>query len=241
MTLADRLVQVFHWPAHYPIRLLLPAMLLLSLLLHAAGLYLVRATGTGRAVSLPPLPARVTVVPGSDESVLLAALDPAWMKPGRFRDRILPVPQARRPNRALEPTLPPLRPVPVAPREEAWVGLLPALAVRPWFEPRDPAVPSETAPVTARFDGEAPDITDDVLSRLRAAAPVDPPGLPTELLVVLDATGVARHVWLVRSSGVASLDAAAQRAVQLSRFGARPGGYRGVLRVVWAPAMGVGS
>jgi outer membrane biosynthesis protein TonB len=54
--------------------------------------------------------------------------------------------------------------------------------------------------------------------------------------VELDATGAARHVWLLRGSGVTALDAAAQRAVQLSRFGPWPGGYRGVLRIVWAPA-----
>ena len=68
------------------------------------------------------------------------------------------------------------------------------------------------------------------------AAPEEAPGLPTELLVVLDAAGEARHVWLLRSCGVPALDTAARRAVQLSRFGTAPGGYRGVLRVVWAPA-----
>jgi TonB family protein len=57
--------------------------------------------------------------------------------------------------------------------------------------------------------------------------------LPTELLVVLDASGEARHVWLVRSCGDPALDAAARRAVQLSRFGPSENGYRGVLRVVW--------
>jgi outer membrane biosynthesis protein TonB len=56
------------------------------------------------------------------------------------------------------------------------------------------------------------------------------------LLVVLDAAGEARHVWLLRSCGVPALDTAARRAVQLSRFGTAPGSYRGVLRVVWAPA-----
>jgi outer membrane biosynthesis protein TonB len=38
---------------------------------------------------------------------------------------------------------------------------------------------------------------------------------------------------LVRGSGDAALDAAAARAVQLSRFGPSDGGYRGMLRVVW--------
>ena len=236
MILADRLLHVFHWPANYPIRLLLPAMLALSLGLHLAGLYLVRSEGVAGAVSLPPLPARITVVPGGADSVLLAARDPSWMDPGRFRDRLLPLPQVPPPRRTLEPPLPPLLAAPVAPREETWLSLLPPLAARAWFEPRVAPIPPAAAPLTVRFDVEGPDVTADVLARLRTAAPAEPPGLPTELLVELDATGAARHVWLLRGSGVTALDAAAQRAVQLSRFGPGPGGYRGVLRIVWAPA-----
>jgi len=76
-------------------------------------------------------------------------------------------------------------------------------------------------------------VTADVLARLRASAPADLPGQATELLVVLDESGEVRHAWVVRSCGDASLDLAAQRAVQLSRFGLSPQEYRGVLRVVW--------
>jgi TonB family protein len=76
-------------------------------------------------------------------------------------------------------------------------------------------------------------VTNDVITRLRDAAPAQPPGLPTELLVVLDPSGEARHVWLVRSCGDPALDAAARRAVQLSRFGPSEKVYRGILRVVW--------
>ena len=59
MILADRLLQVFHWPAVHQIRLVLPAMILLSLLVHGAGLYLVRAHAPARGVTLPPLPGKV--------------------------------------------------------------------------------------------------------------------------------------------------------------------------------------
>lgn len=236
MILAERLAHVFHWPTTYPIRLLLPAMLVLSLLVHGAALYLVRADVPARGVALPPLPAEITVLPGGADSVLIAARDPSWLDPGRYRDRMLPVPRWERPWRALQPELPPLVSAPPRPTEESWVGALPPLAERPRFEPRTKAKPPETEPLTARFDTEGPAVTEDVLNRLRAAAPEEPPGLPTELLVVLDAAGEARHVWLLRSCGVPALDAAARRAVQLSRFGTSPGGYRGVLRVVWAPA-----
>lgn len=241
MILAERLAQVFHWPTTYPIRLLLPAMLVLSLLLHAAGLFFVRAPVPLRVVTLPPLPAKVTMLPGGADSVLLAARDPSWLDPGRYRDRLLPEPRWERPWRALQPELPALVAAPPRPLPETWISSLPPLAVRAWFEPRvAPRVP-ETAPVAARFETDGPEVTDDVLARLRAAAPPEAPGLPTELLVVLDAAGEARHVWLLRSCGVPALDTAARRAVQLSRFGASPGGYRGVLRVVWAPSEGAGS
>ncbi len=233
MNLTDRLLQVFHWPAGYPIRLLLPAMILLSLVLHVAGIYLVRADVPARAVTLPPLPGKLTMLADAD-SVVLAARDPSWLQPGRFRDELLPLPEVKRPWRALQPGLPPLVSVPAEAMPETWVPALPPLSVQARFEPRGEAAPvPELAPVTARFDGSGPEVTADVLGRLRAAAPVQPPGLPTELLVVLDGSGEARHVWLVRSCGDAALDAAAVRAVQLSRFGPSENGYRGMLRVVW--------
>jgi hypothetical protein len=140
----------------------------------------------------------------------------------------------QRPPRALQPELPPLAQVPPESLPEKWVPALPPLAVQSRFEPRATASAPLLAPVTARFESGGPEVTSDVLVRLGDRAPVQPPGLPTELLVVLDASGEARHVWLVRSCGDPALDAAARRAVQLSRFGASENGYRGVLRVVWA-------
>jgi hypothetical protein len=232
MILADRLLQVFHWPAVHQIRLVLPAMILLSLLVHGAGLYLVRAHAPARGVTLPPLPGKVTIVPAED-SMLLAARDPSWLQPGRFRDRLLPPPQVERPLRALQPEFPLLAPVPAEPMPERWVPALPPLAVQPRFEPRVAAPAPLLAPVTARFEADGPEVTNDVITRLRDAAPAQPPGLPTELLVVLDPSGEARHVWLVRSCGDPALDAAARRAVQLSRFGPSEKVYRGILRVVW--------
>ena len=62
MILAERLLHVFQWPASYPIRLLLPGMILLSVVLHAGGLYLLPATAPAPGVALPPLPGKVTVV-----------------------------------------------------------------------------------------------------------------------------------------------------------------------------------
>lgn len=236
MTLADRLLQVFHWPAKHQIRLLLPAMIMLSLLLHAAGIYLVRAPALAREVALPPLPAKVGILPaGGEDSVLLAARDPSWIQPGRFRERLLPMPHARRSWRALDPDLPDLVPSPPDALPQTWVPSLPPLAETPRFEPVVKSKVPELSPLTARFEQGGPAVTEDVLARLRAAAPPQAPGAPTELLVVLDAAGEARHVWLLRSCGVPALDFAARRAVQLARFGSSPHGHRGVLRINWGP------
>ena len=233
MTIADRLLQVFHWPGGHPIRLVLPAMIFVSLVLHVLGIYLLRAKTPARGVTLPPLPGKISFI-SAEDSVVLAARDPSWLQPGRFRDALLPLPEVRRPWRALRPTLPSLVPAPAEISPETWVSALPPPAVQPRFEPRSPAESAPVLmPVTARFDGSGPDVTEDVMTRLRAAAPAQPPGLPTELLTVLDGSGEARHVWIVRSCGDAALDAAAVRAVQLSRFGPSADGFRGLLRIVW--------
>ena len=237
MILADRLLQVFQWPAVHQIRLVLPAMILVSIVVHAAGLYLVRTNAPVHGVTLPPLPGKVTIIP-SEDSVMLAAHDPSWLQPGRFRDRLLPLPRVQRPLRALQPALPTLLPAPPEQLPEKWVPALPPLAVQPRFEPRAVALAPLLAPATARFETGGPGVTDDVLARLRDAAPAQPPGSPTELLVVLDPSGEARHVWLLRSCGDPALDAAARRAVQLSRFGPSDKVYRGVLRVVWGAGGG---
>lgn len=237
MILADRLLQVFHWPVSHQIRLLLPFMIVVSLLLHVAGIYLLRADAPSRGASLPPLPGRVTVIPAAD-SLMLAARDPSWLQPGRYRDRLLPPPQVNRPLRALQPELPPLVPAPSEESSYTWVPSLPPLSVQPRLEARVAASVPVLSPVTARFDAGGPEVTDDVLNRLRAAAPLRPPGAPTELLLVLDASGAVRHAWLVRSSGDAALDAAAIRAVQLSRFGPGASAHRGMLRIVWGTGGG---
>lgn len=236
MILAERLRHVFHWPATYPIRLVLPGMILLSLAAHVLGLYLVRDKSPLGAAALPPRPAFVTILPGGDQSVLLAARDPSWMQPGRWRERLLPAPRYERPLRALNPGLPPMIPAPPAKEPGEWVPSLPPLAVSPLLAA--PAADRPVAPllgVQARFEPPSLAASGDFLARLQSAVPSAPPGLPTELLVVFDAAGEARHVWLLRSCGVPSLDLAAQLAVQRSRFGPTGGGYRGVLRVVWGP------
>lgn len=240
MTLSDRLLHVFHWPGGHPIRLMLPAMILLSLLLHAAGLYVFRATTPARTGALPPLPASITVLPGGTvgpagaKSVLLAARDPSWMQPGRYRDRMLPPPRPVRSLRPVEPGLPPLVEAPPAQPSRAWLPSLPPIAARPLLgEELVPPRPPELSPMTARFDPPGPTVPAEFLELLRGALPATPPGQPVELMLVLDSAGEARHAWLLRSCGVPAFDLAAQRAALRSRFGPSAGGYRGVLRIVF--------
>lgn len=234
MIVPDRFLHIFHWPSSYPIRLVLPAMLLLSLALHAAALYLVRADTPSRGVPLSPLPAKIAIFPADNAPALLGARDPSWLEPGRFRDLLMPEPRPPRPLRALQPGLPELVPTPAPVLAQQWVPNVPPLAARPWISRAGGgSAPAVLQPVTARFAEGGPAVTDDLLGRLRAAAPAEPPGLPTELLVAVGAGGEARHVWLLRGCGVSSLDLAAQLAVQRSRFGPSEQGYRGVLRVIW--------
>jgi hypothetical protein len=225
MILTDRLLHVFHWPSGYPIRLALPAMMILSVILHVVAMYAVRSPSTGRSDLLPPPPAKITFIPA----------DPSWLQPGRYRDQLLPPPRPGRPLRALRPELPPLVPAPPTAVPEVWVPALPPLAVRPWLEDRAQPPSVEMAPVSARLEPAGPAVTEDLLARLRAVAPPQPPGLPVELLVAFNANGEARHVWVLRSCGVPALDLAAQRAVQRSRFGPTGADYQGTLRIVWGP------
>lgn len=235
--LADKLLHVFQWPVAHPIRLLLPGMVALSLLVHFLGLYLVRAGSTPRP-ALAPWPAKISVMAGADKSqlLLLAARDPSWLQPGRYRDRLIPPPRHERSISALKPSLPPLL---APPRENAgapWVSALPPLALKPRFEgARRELPPASFVPVGARFDSGLTGVTEDVLDQLRAVTPDQPPGRATELLLVLSPAGDVQHAWLLRGSGDASLDLAAQRAVQRARFSPSEGVRRDVLRIFWGP------
>lgn len=237
-SLADRLLHVFHWPVAHPIRLLLPGMVLLSLVAHLLVAQLVKVAAPSRP-GLTPWPAKITIFPGAAEqgSLLLAARDPSWLEPGRFRDRMLPPPKVERREVALRPELPPLLRAPRDEVADGWVPALPPVAAKPLFVQRGPRpAPPALVPTTARFEsGVDEGVTEDVLARLRAAAPAEPPSRATELLVVLAPTGDVRHVWLVRGSGDADLDLAAQLAVQRARFAPGTALRRGILRIAWGP------
>ena len=236
-TLTDRIFSVFHWPVTHPIRLLLPGMVLVSLLVHLLAAWIIRP-GIPARPALPPWPSGVTILPTATAGhlLLLAARDPSWLEPGRYRDRMLPQPKPVRRESALRPPLPPLLPAPPDTSAEAWVPSLPPLAVKPLFEPRAPRWPPPAlAPVGARFESGAAGVTEEVLEQLRAVTPESPPGKATELLLVLAPSGDVRHVWLLRGSGDAELDFAAQRAVQRARFSPGEGTRRDVLRVTWGP------
>lgn len=235
-TLADRLLNVFHWPVAHPIRVLLPAMVLVSLLLHFLVAQLVKVAPPSRP-ALMPWPAEITILPGDRESgMLLAARDPSWLEPGRFRDRMLPPPKPVRRELAMNPALPPLLRAPREMVATEWVPALPPVSAKPLFVQRGPRpAPPVLVPTVARFESGADGVTEDVLTRLRAAAPAEPPSRATELLVVLAPAGDVRHVWLVRGSGDADLDLAAQLAVQRARFAPASGPRREVLRINWGP------
>ena len=109
--LTARLPHVFRWPIEHPIHLLLPGMVVVSLLLHALAAYLIVA---------PPPPqakfsrsqasqAKMVLLPGEGKSggAMLAAQDPSWMAPGRYRGHILPEVRYERAAAELKTKLPP--------------------------------------------------------------------------------------------------------------------------------------
>ncbi|MFZ9931646.1 MAG: TonB family protein [Chthoniobacterales bacterium] len=233
--LPERLFHIFHWPLAHPIRLLLPGMILCSLLLHALAAYVVRSTPASRPGPVP-WPAAVSVIPAGEVSglLLLAARDPSWLDPGRYRERLVPAPRHESTVSALAPRLPPLLAAPRSEARGAWAPALPPLSVRAWLEPAaEKRAPPSFAPTGARFESGAAGVTEDVLSRLRAVAPERSPGRPTELLVVLEPAGDVRHAWVLRGSGDAALDLAALRAVQRARFAPSGAGTPDVLRIFW--------
>lgn len=235
--LTDRLIHVFQWPLAHPIRLLLPGMVALSLLVHALAAYLIQA-GVAPRPSFPSWPAKLLVFPEESASdlLLLAARDPSWLMPGRYRERLLPAPRHERESLALRKPLPPLLGAPQTAAVEQWIPSLPPLSVRAWFEPvSQPSAPPSFIAAGARFESGSVGVTEDVLARLRAVAPDQPPGRATELFLVLAANGDVRHAWVLHGSGDASLDLAAQRAVQRARFAPAEGGRRDVLRIFWGP------
>lgn len=238
--LTGRLPHVFRWPVAHPIRLLLPGMILVSLLLHALAAYIFTAATPPPSPLWPPM-SKLLILPSESlsEMSLLTARDPSWMEPGRFRAQLLPAVRPQRSVLALQPTLPPLLAAPPEKSDARWVPSLPPLAVRPWFEtPAPPPAPPSFVPTLARFESGWAGVTPDVLDRLRAVAPGHPPGRGTELLVVLAPTGDVRHTWVLRGSGDATLDLAAQRAVQRARFASSPEGVRDALHIVWGEQEG---
>lgn len=235
MILPERLLHVFHWPATYQIRLVLPLMLVVSLLLHAIGLYFMRAQPVSARAALPPLPMKLGLWADAASSVLLQTRDPAWIEPGRLNEWPGSVLVISPPSRALHPALPELVPAPERVVEKKWVPALPPVAEHPVLIEKLPPPLPEWQGLAARFDGGGPEVTTEVMGRLQAVAPQILPAGATELMVSLDAAGQVRHVWLLRGSGDTALDAAAMRAVQRSRFGSRAEGFEGILRIVWAP------
>lgn len=235
--LTARLPHVFRWPIEHPIHLLLPGMVIVSLLLHALAAYLI--------VVRPPPPAdlshwqaKLVLLPDEGKSgvSLLAARDPSWMAPGRYRGRLLPEVRHERMATGLKTQLPPLLAAPPAHAADRWAPALPPVSVRPWLAPPPPPqAPPSFAAAGARFESGAAGVTDDVLARLRAVAPDRPPGHATELFVVLAPTGDVRHAWVLHGSGDAALDLAAQRAVQRARFASGGRAVGDVLHIFWGP------
>lgn len=240
--LAGRLTHVFDWPARYPIRLLLPSLIVLSTGLHLALVYLVRTPPADLRRPLPPPAAKVVLVAGPEAAAVHAWLemrDPAWMQPGRTRESLLPA--AALPSRGTaldEPgwELPPLDGVDFS--EASWVPPVPPLSVMPLpasasrMVQRPALLPAPPRGVAVQMLGGPDRLPASLESALQVLAETVvrgsvPPGA-TGLMILPDASGWPGQVFLTSSSGQPDLDRAAREAVRRTLFpppaaGAREG------------------
>lgn len=213
---------LFDWPSRHNVHLALPAMLVVSFLLHAASAVVFQVTYP-RPRPSPEHPARVFFLrPGSPDAVqvepVLAAEDPALFSPAAVSGRgvwkvdgteyvasfdamttaLSPAPPA--PGTSLPPVSP--NPGPVTAR----------LAVRP----PGPVVPG--LPTTVRLGGGLDDREATLPKTVEYSAPVRQRLTPAEFLVAVSPDGRPLHVFPQRSSGHESLDRIALRTLLATRF-----------------------
>jgi hypothetical protein len=192
---------IFDWRLPRSRKLLLSSFIAASAMLHALCFYVFQIIYPPTVALLPP-PARINIVNADSEEgrVLLRwveAEDPALSS------------QTQRPSDASSFALP--KPQHIA----SYVGHLPALKELPPYQ-QDLRVPSAQPPGPVGVPRpEAPLLAAPSRSRLQVSSE---PAQPAEFRVGISAAGAVQYCFLERSSGDASLDDQARRALLLCRF-----------------------
>ncbi|HEY5813222.1 MAG TPA: hypothetical protein VIT23_11295 [Terrimicrobiaceae bacterium] len=223
-------IHLFEWPSRHNVHLALPAMLILSFLLHAACLFLFHASFPRSGGSPERFVAVNYILPGSPEAAklapMLASSDPALFSSAQvFGPNVWNLPRTTY-VASFDEQAPTLKPLPTPPLSQF---LPPSSGTTPMTvdavvpkvpRPREPALPT-----AIHFDGELQKrswtppgdfhFSDGNVVTRRGLA-------PAEFLVAVSPDGLPLHVFQQQSSGDENLDRAALRYLIGSRFGPSP-------------------
>jgi hypothetical protein len=223
-------IHLFEWPSRHNVHLALPAMLVLSFLLHAACLFLFNAS-VPRWEGSPERSAAINyILPGSPEAAklapMLAASDPALFSSAQvFGPNVWNLPQAAY-IASFDEEVPALKPLPPPTSSQflpPYAGTTPVTVAA--VVPKAPPLREPALPTSVRFGGalerrawtpppnfEFSDVT--ALTRQGFA--------PAEFLIAVSPDGVPLHFFPQQSSGDENLDRVALRYLAGCRFAAAP-------------------
>lgn len=221
---------LFEWPSRHNVHLALPAMLVLSFLLHVGSLFLFHATFP-RSGGSPERAAAVNyILPGSPEAErlapLLAASDPALFSPAQvFGADVWNLPKTAYVASFDEET-PALKPLP-SPLPSQFLppdaGTAPVTVGASL--PKGPPIPQSAPPTAVRFGGALQDrpCTPPANFKFTEVTALSRQGRePAEFLVAVSPEGHPLYFFPQQSSGDENLDRAALRYLAGCRFAPAP-------------------
>ena len=236
-------IHLFEWPSRHNVHLVLPIMLVVSFLLHAASLFIFQSTFPRSEGSRERSAMIYYLLPGSPEAVriapMLAASDPALFSSAKiFGHETWKLPKTPY-VASFDKESPALAPLPAPPLSQFLPpdpgGAPVAVAA---FVPK-PSAHLPAVPTAVRFGGAlegrswTPPQGVDVSARLAAPGQVL---APAEFLVAVSPDGLPMHLFPQRSSGDENLDRAALRYLAGCRFAvlpAEPAPAWGTATFVW--------
>ncbi|MGA7392456.1 MAG: hypothetical protein WBL40_18735 [Terrimicrobiaceae bacterium] len=222
-------IHLFEWPSRHNVHLVLPIMLVVSFLLHAASLFIFQATVPRSEGSRERSAMIYYLLPGSPEAVriapMLAASDPALFSSAKiFGHEAWKLPKTPY-VASFEKESPALAPLPAPPLSQFLPpdpGGAPVAAAA--FDPKpSPHLPAVAT--TVRFGGTLEGRTWTPPQGVDISALLAAPGqvlAPAEFLVAVSPDGLPVHFFPQRSSGNENLDRAALRYLAGCRFAVPP-------------------
>jgi hypothetical protein len=222
-------IHLFEWPSRHNVHLVLPVMLFVSFLLHAASLFIFQATFPRSEGTRERSAVLYHLLPGSPEEAkiapMLAASDPALFSSAKvFGHNVWKLPKTSYAASFDEET-PALAPLPAPPLSQFLPpdpGTLPVAAAA--FVPK-PSQHHPAVPTAVRFGGDLEGRSWTPPQNLEVSAlPVLSRQVlaPAEFLVAVSPDGLPMHLFLQQSSGNEDLDRAGLRYLAGCRFAAAP-------------------